>query len=204
MSVSDLDTGHDASLTSRDAVTATSSGADEPRKVLRERLGFVLDASAKLVLIATFVIAYMEYSSVVGARQVTASFDLVKNWENDGYQKAYQRIGGRIDDLKADFASQFPLDANDPIALRDFVSGHFIDLMETDPTLNNDVTRVFYFFGKAGLCTIENICDERVLTRFFSDSAASFIYFFLPYARLERADGKPKFGIYAEEFAALK
>lgn len=166
-----------------------------------KKAGDWLDVPVKLLLMGTFVVAYFEYRSAVDARAVTVSFELVQNWENDGYQQAYRRIGARIDELKQNFVIEFPDRENDTTAERDFVAGKLIDLMNTDAGLKTDAIRVLYFYGKVGLCVGEEICNGQILTRFFGDSASSFKHYFLPYIRVQRVNGNKRFGDYAEKFA---
>lgn len=168
------------------------------------RVSTGLNTLVKIMFLTTFIVGYLEYRSALRERKINAAFELITNWEVGGFQTAYEVVSFEINRMRAEFADQFPDELSNPALERAYLSNQILQLVETDKGFDQNVGKVFYFYGKIGICIQQGICNRGMLHGFFHSSAVDFLYYFQSYAENKRASGQPDFAQYAEAFVDTK
>lgn len=194
-----------SSTTLLDSFVEETSDSSKSRAAADERSIFNLfsrglDVAVKVLLIATFVVGYFEYNAALRERELKASFELITNWEDGGFQGAYEAISHKVEAFRQSFRDETPASARNAALERAFVSNKILQLVASDQSFDAQVGQVFYFFGKLGVCVQQDICNSEMVHGFFHTSAEDFFYYFQSYAQQVRAQGQPDFARFAEQF----
>lgn len=192
----------DLSQKSIDVQDMSDDVVDDPEKSRGRRwMGFFERNFLKLLFAFSLLIAWFEYDGAVQDKRVRASFDLVQNWEQQGYVDDFRKLETKIsilrDQASARIDSAIIADER-ALMIANFVRGQLDDSMTQDEQRAFD--RVVYFFNKAGLCSSAGICDTKLLEEFFGHNARVIRdYFDVEISR--RRKTVPNYANYALKFA---
>ena len=176
-----------------------------------------VDVLLKLVLIGAAAFGYLEYLERQDGTRVRFALSIVDDWEEQNFDREFQNFSKFATTLLKSGAETFP---QDKLAGIRYASNQFDRLYEgkiiltnngkvvereeagdVDPQLKQSVSRLIYFYGKAGLCTHDEICDRDLMKGYFQKSSCDFYSLIREYVtRYRYQNGDPSFAFYVEYF----
>lgn len=153
---------------------------------------------ASVILLFGLCIAYFEYQASQSKIRIERTFDLIKDWDSGGYRKKFIDFSELImtfEKSAKNLSKSIP-EKDRLLFEQNYVRNKLTDFTYKDKSTLNDL---FYFFDKAALCSISELCDTGLVNDFFGVSMKSFRLYSGVYIA-ERREITPNFSNYLDNF----
>ena len=146
----------------------------DKRSIANSKL--ILNFLSTAVIAITALVAWWEYQAANERAAIQRSFEMIEQWEDDGYRAAFSNVSKQIHSLRQEAMDQLddmPDDEREELALN-YVKRA---LSDTASPNNGDIRLVIYFFNKIALCESQSLCQSELLERYFHHSASRFLQY---------------------------